>query len=102
MRLTKMRTSGVTPEEYMKKPYSRVIIPDEATGTYTARILEFPGCIAEGKTVRQAYDRLEKAAVSWIQAALDLGQDIPLPALQMAKSKGRSLISRSRLPSTMT
>jgi predicted RNase H-like HicB family nuclease len=67
------------PEEYLKEPYSRVIIPDEETGTYTAMILEFPGCISEGGTIEEAYELLEEAAVSWIEAALDLGQDIPLP-----------------------
>lgn len=67
------------PEEYLKAPYSRVIIPDEETGTYTAMILEFPGCISEGGTIEEAYESLDKAAVSWIEAALDLGQDIPLP-----------------------
>jgi antitoxin HicB len=67
------------PEEYLKEPYSRVIIPDEETGTYTAMILEFSGCVSEGETIEEAYKSLEEAAVSWIEAALDLGQDIPLP-----------------------
>lgn len=68
-----------SPEEYLKKPYSRVVIPDEESGTYTAQILEFPGCITEGETPQEAYERLEDVALSWIGAALDMGQDIPLP-----------------------
>ena len=68
-----------SPSEYLKKPYSRVVIPDEESGTYTAQILEFPGCITEGKTPQEAYERLEDVALSWIEAALDMGQDIPLP-----------------------
>jgi antitoxin HicB len=68
-----------SPEEYLKKPYSRVVIPDEESNTYTAQILEFPGCITEGKTPQEAYERLEEVALSWIEAALDMGQDIPLP-----------------------
>lgn len=68
-----------SPEEYLKKPYSRVVIPDEESNTYTAQILEFPGCITEGKTPQEAYERLEKVASSWIEAALGMGQNIPLP-----------------------
>lgn len=75
----RMTESRLPPQQYLKKAYSRVVIPDEDTGTYTAQILEFPGCLAEGKTIRQAYERLEKAAASWIEAALELGQEIPLP-----------------------
>lgn len=68
-----------SPNGYLKKPYLRVVIPDEESGTYTAQILEFPGCITEGKTPQEAYARLEDVALSWIEAALDMGQDIPLP-----------------------
>jgi len=68
-----------SPHEYLQKPYSRVVIPDEESGTYTAQILEFPGCITEGDTPQEAYERLEDVALSWIEAALDMGQDIPSP-----------------------
>jgi antitoxin HicB len=67
-----------TPEEYLKEPYSRVLIPDEGGG-YSAEILEFPGCFAEGETTDDAMQALERAAQAWIQAALDQGQDIPEP-----------------------
>ncbi|MBA7578000.1 hypothetical protein ES708_19856 [subsurface metagenome] len=66
-------------KEYLKNPYSRVVIPDEESGTYTAQILEFPGCITQGETPQEAYERLEEVALSWIEAALSMGQDIPLP-----------------------
>jgi predicted HicB family RNase H-like nuclease len=69
-----------SPGDYLKEPYSRVVIPDEESGTYTAQLLEFPGCIAEGDSVQEAYERLEKAALNWIEAALGLGQDVPPPA----------------------
>jgi antitoxin HicB len=67
-----------TPEEYLKEPYSRVLIPDERGG-YSAEMLEFPGCFAEGETADEAMQALERAAQSWIQAALEQGQDIPEP-----------------------
>jgi predicted RNase H-like HicB family nuclease len=65
-------------EEYVKKPYARILIPDEDRG-YSAEILEFPGCFAEGDTADEAMQALERAAESWIQAALDQGQEIPEP-----------------------
>jgi predicted RNase H-like HicB family nuclease len=67
-----------TAKEYLKEPYSRVLVP-EADGTYSADILEFPGCFAEGRTPDEAYDNLEKVAESWIEAALEQGQEIPSP-----------------------
>lgn len=65
-------------QEYLKEPYARILIPDEQGG-YAAEILEFPGCFAEGETADEAIQTLERAAESWIQAALDQGQEIPSP-----------------------
>lgn len=65
-------------KEYLKEPYSRVLVP-ESDGTYSADILEFPGCFAEGRTPDEAYANLEKVAESWIEAALGQGQEIPAP-----------------------
>lgn len=75
-----MSQSTRTPEEYLKDPYARVLIPDGETGTYTARILEFPGCITEADSIEEALKRLEDTAESWIQACLDIGKAIPQPA----------------------
>ena len=76
-----MDGSARTPEDYLKEPYARVLLPDEETGTYAAEILEFPGCVAQGDTPEEAYRNLEEAAKGWIQAALDLDQGIPEPAM---------------------
>jgi predicted RNase H-like HicB family nuclease len=67
-----------TAKDYLKEPYSRVLVP-ESDGTYSADILEFPGCFAEGKTPNEAYANLERIAESWIEAALEQGQEIPAP-----------------------
>ena len=76
-----MNNIGENLENYLKKPYSRILIPDDESGTFTAEILEFPGCIAQGDTAQEAYERLEEAAKAWIEAALELGQEIPPPSL---------------------
>lgn len=68
-----------TADQYLQAPYSRVLIPDPETGTYTAQILEFPGCISQGDTPADAYKNLEEAAKSWIRAAIEMKQTIPEP-----------------------
>lgn len=97
-------------EDYLKRPYTRLVIPDSETSTFTARILEFPGCVAEGNTVAEAYERLEQAALSWINAASNLGQEIPSPAseyeyggkvaLRMPKSLHRQAAVTAQLDGT--
>jgi predicted RNase H-like HicB family nuclease len=67
-------------EAYLKKPYSRVLIPND-DGTFSAEILEFPGCFAEGDTPDEAFNNLEEAAKSWIEASLEQGLEIPEPAM---------------------
>lgn len=84
-------------EEYLKEPYSRVLIPDDESGTYTAVIFEFPGCIAQGDTPQEAYEHLEDAAKEWIEAALDLKQEIPSPS-QSLSFGGKILL---RLPKSL-
>jgi predicted RNase H-like HicB family nuclease len=65
--------------EYLKKPYSRILIPDSETGRYTAQILEFQGCFSEGSTPQRAYKNLEKAAYNWLESAIKQGMQIPAP-----------------------
>lgn len=64
-------------EEYLKRPYARILIPD--AGKFTAEILEFPGCFAYGDTPEEALQHLERSAESWVEAALEQGQEIPEP-----------------------
>lgn len=90
------KTKKITTQ-YLKKPYSRIIIPDEESGTYTAVILEFPGCITQGDTPEEAYANLEDAAKDWIEAALDLKQEIPSPS-QSVSFGGKILL---RLPKSL-
>jgi len=79
-----------TPEDYLKEPYSRVLLPEE-DGRFSAEILEFPGCFAQGDNPNDAFNNLEAAAKSWIQASLDQGLDIPSPALNQNYSGKISL-----------
>jgi predicted RNase H-like HicB family nuclease len=69
----------MTAEEFLRRPYTRVLIPDAESGTFAAMIPEFPGCITQGDSPDEAYARLHEAALAWIEAAQDLGQQIPGP-----------------------
>ena len=65
-------------KSYLKKPYSRVVTPDES-GLFTGRILELPGCFAEGRSPAEAYANLDSAAESWLLSADANGIAIPDP-----------------------
>ena len=69
--------SEYTVTDYLKLPYARVLVPDPASGLFSARMLEFPGCFAVGETATEAYDNLEAAAASWIESCLE--RNIPVP-----------------------
>lgn len=66
-------------KSYLQQPYARILIP-EPDGGFSAEILEFPGCFADGDTPDSAFHNLEIAAESWIEAALEQGQEIPPPS----------------------
>ena len=69
----------MTPAEYLKRPYSWCLVWDTESKTWTGRILEFPGCIAQADSADILLMDLKQAAHDWIAAALDLGQEIPEP-----------------------
>lgn len=84
-----------TLDQYLREPYTRVLIPDPESNTFTAQILEFPGCVAQGDTPQEAYANLEEAAKGWIQAALGMGQHIPEPSANQSCG-GKVLVRLSR------
>jgi predicted RNase H-like HicB family nuclease len=66
------------PDEYIREPYTRILIPND-DGTYSAEILEFSGCFADGNTADEAMENLSEAAKSWIEVSLEQGHEIPEP-----------------------
>lgn len=69
----------MTPEEYLKKSYSYCLIYDDESMTWHGKVLEFPGCFAQNLTPFETMEDLQWAALDWIAAALDQGQEIPEP-----------------------
>ena len=82
-----------TPDEYLAQPYGRLLVR-EPEGGFSAEILEFPGCIAEGDTAEEAVANVENAARAWIESELEQDHRIPAPASGSDYS-GRLLV---RLP----
>lgn len=91
-----MYMTTTTATEYLKKPYGRLLVPEEEGG-YRAEIVEFPGCFAEGETAGEAAANLEDAASSWLAAALAKGQTIPEPMEELDYS-GKFVV---RLPRSL-
>lgn len=79
--MSRMDEDNRLAREYLKAPYSRVLIPDAETSTYAAKITEFPGCVAQGDTPEEAYRNLEAAAESWIEELVGMGQRVPEPSV---------------------
>jgi predicted RNase H-like HicB family nuclease len=70
--------NNMKPKDYLKQPYASVLIPQDA-GRYYAKIQEFPGCQAVGKTREEALHNLQVAAEEWIESEIEQGHDIPPP-----------------------
>jgi predicted RNase H-like HicB family nuclease len=94
--MTVTKVKATTPSEYLKKPYVRSVVP-EADGSYSAEIIEFPGCIAVGDTAAQALENLENVAESWLESTIARGQRVPDPIENVGYS-GKLVL---RLPKTL-
>jgi len=68
-----------TPDEIFDgRPYGRLLVR-EKDGGFSAEILEFPGCIAEGDTADEAISQVEETAKAWIESELEQKHTIPEP-----------------------
>jgi predicted RNase H-like HicB family nuclease len=63
-------------EAILDEPYVRYYIPEEEGG-YSAGVLEFPGCYAQGETLEETVKNLEEAAYWWVVVGLEQGQTMP-------------------------
>ncbi len=76
--------------EILKMPYARVVVPEE-DGTFTAEILEFPGCVANGDSGASALAAVEQVALDWIEAEREQNHSIPEP-LGTANYSGKLVV----------
>src|SRR5437762_3096374 len=64
--------------DYLNLPYTKTVRRDEE-GDFIARVLELPGCVADGPTEAQALEALAEAQALWIEDAINAGHQIPEP-----------------------
>ena len=69
------------PLEYpiVVEPLSR-----EDGGGFAAIVPDLPGCMSDGETPEQAISNVQDAIAAWIEAARDMGRDIPRPSKHLA------------------
>ena len=49
-------------------------------GGFSAVVPDLPGCMSDGETPEEAVVNVQDAILAWIEAARDLGRDIPSPS----------------------
>lgn len=95
--MQQMADMAMTPADYLKRPYTRVLRP-EADGSVSAEIVEFPGCFAAGDTGGDALQNLEIVAESWILGMLAKNERIPEPLQEKEAFSGKLVL---RLPRSL-
>ncbi len=71
-----------TPNYYMTLPYTIDVVYEESgkAPPYVARILELPGCMAQGRSHNEAVRELREAQALFVEAMLESRVPIPEPA----------------------
>lgn len=59
--------------------YEIIIYWSEEDKSFIAEVPELPGCMADGKTYREALSNAEVVIAEWIDTAKELGMPIPQP-----------------------
>ena len=63
----------------MDKKYGIIIFWSEDDEAFVAEVPELPGCMADGKTYREALKNAEQIIDEWIETAQEEGRPIPQP-----------------------
>lgn len=63
----------------MNSKYEIIIYWSDKDNAYLVEVPELPGCMADGKTYREALSNAEQIIKEWIDTAKELGRPIPSP-----------------------
>ena len=63
----------------MTTRYEIIIHWSDEDQAFLAEVSEWPGCMADGPTRREAMDNIEQIIAEWIETAVSLGRSIPEP-----------------------
>jgi predicted RNase H-like HicB family nuclease len=69
--------------------YAVIIQPLSAEdgGGFAAFVPDLPGCMSDGETPEEALANVQDAIGEWIDAAMELGRQIPRPSRHIAAAK---------------
>ncbi len=59
------------------------LTPEEGGG-FVATVPDLPGCMSDGATPEEALANVQDAIQTWIEAARDLGHEVPHPSRHFA------------------
>ena len=59
--------------------YERIIYWSEVDQRFIVEVPELPGCMADGMTPTEALENVEVLISEWIETAMALGREIPVP-----------------------
>lgn len=59
--------------------YEMIIYWDKTDNVYVVDVPELPGCMAHGKSKKEALENAEKSVAFWIKTAKEDGIQIPEP-----------------------
>jgi antitoxin HicB len=60
--------------------YAVTIYPLGEADGYIALVPDLPGCMSDGETPHEAFDNVQDAIACWIEAAQEMGRDVPPPS----------------------
>ena len=55
-------------------------LPADEGGGWLATLPDLPGCMGDGATESEAIADVREAAMGWIEAARDMGREVPAPS----------------------
>lgn len=59
--------------------YEMIIYWDKTNNIYVVEVPELPGCMAHGKSKKEALEHVENAVGFWLKTAKEDGIQIPVP-----------------------
>ena len=69
-------------------PYTYKLIVEalspEDGGGFIAIVPDLPGCMSDGETPAEAVENVQDAISAWIEAAHELGHEVPEPSQHLA------------------
>ncbi len=78
-----------TVNQFWELPYHIEIVhsvAEDGDAGWVAEVHEWPGCIAQGRSLQELETHLREAMEAWVEAELEDGRDIPPPRGEISYS----------------